>query len=127
MNVKTNNVENKEPDTSTSVTTNVLNTITGELESKIPDVSGLDKKRYDKDKRSGTDRKYFTTSDYNKLTKKLLDGHIKENGLVDKSKISNHVKTWFKNKTYNISNTVLNAEQYKIMKHEAFDSNHFCY
>ena len=82
MNVKVSKVENKEPDTSNLVTTNVLNTTIEELQSKVPNFNGLDKKKYNNAERSDTGRKYFT-ADYNKLTKKLLDVNIKENGLVD--------------------------------------------
>ena len=48
----------------------------GKFENKIPDVTGLDRNKYSKDKRLDTDNKYFSTSDYNKLTKEMLDKQI---------------------------------------------------
>ena len=65
------------------VTTTVLNTEIGEVESKIPDVSGLVKKTDYDAKISDIEKKYFTTSDYKKLTKEILDAIIKEKKLVD--------------------------------------------
>ena len=37
---------------------------------------------------SGSERKYFTTSDYNKFTSKILDTKINEKELVNKANIS---------------------------------------
>ena len=37
-------------------------------------------------------KKYFTTSDYNKLKSKILETKTKEKRLVDKSSISNLIK-----------------------------------
>ena len=37
---------------------------------------------------SDTEAKYFTTSDYNKFTRKILETKIKEKRLVDKTDIS---------------------------------------
>ena len=39
------------------------------------------------------EKKNFTASDYNKFTKEILDAKIKETELVDKSYISNLVKS----------------------------------
>ena len=41
---------------------------------------------------TGTEKKYFTTSSYNKFSSAILDGKIKEKELVNKSSISNHIK-----------------------------------
>ena len=35
------------------------------------------------------EKKYFTTSNYNKFTKEILDAQIKEKGLLGKSNIPN--------------------------------------
>ena len=37
------------------------------------------------------EKKYFTTSDYNKLTSEIIDIKIKEKGLFNKSNISNRI------------------------------------
>ena len=39
-----------------------------------------------------TEKKYFTTSDYNKFSSVILDAKIKEKELINKSNISNHIK-----------------------------------
>ena len=49
------------------VTTSVLNKRIGEVESKIPDISGLVKKTDYNAKISDIETKYFTNSDYNKF------------------------------------------------------------
>ena len=54
------------------MTTAVRNTKIGEVENKIPDVSGLVKKTYYNAKISDTETRYFTTSDYNNLRVKYL-------------------------------------------------------
>ena len=58
----------------------------------MPDVSGLVKKTDYNAKISRTEKKYFTTSNYNKFTKEILNVQIKEKSLVDKSDISNLVQ-----------------------------------
>ena len=72
-------------------------------------------------------KKYFTSSDYNKFTKKILDGKIIERGLVDKSDISNLVKNSDLNKKLVAltAEVELKAEQDKIVKLQAFDSSLF--
>ena len=70
----------------------VLNTKIGEAENKIPDVSGLVKKTVYNAKISDMEKKYFTTSDYNKLTSEVIDIKIKEKELLFyKSNISNRI------------------------------------
>lgn len=63
MLTKIGETENKMPDTSSLVTTTVLNTRIGEAETKIPDDSGLVKERDYSAKRSDIEARYFTTSD----------------------------------------------------------------
>ena len=72
---KNAHLDKKIPDVSGLVTTTVLNTKICEFENKIPNVGWFSKK-----KRTGYDAtisdiegKYFTTSDYNKLTSDILD------------------------------------------------------
>ena len=60
------------------MTATVLNTKTGEVENKIPDVSGLVKKKDYDAKISDIEKKYFTNSDHNKFTKEILYEKIKE-------------------------------------------------
>ena len=59
------------------VTATVLNTKISEFENKIPDVSGLVEKPDNDAKITDIERKYFTTSDYNKFTSDILDAEIK--------------------------------------------------
>ena len=82
----------KIPDPSSLVTTTVLNKKIKEGKSKIPDASGLIKKTNFDAKISEIKKKYCTTFDYNKFTKKIFNEKIKENKLVDRSDISNLVK-----------------------------------
>ena len=71
-------------------------------------------------------KKYFTASDYNKFTKVILDAKIKVKGLVDKSGISNLAKNSDLSSKFATSATKpkLKAEQDKIVKLQAFDSNY---
>ena len=48
------------------------------LIKKIPDVTGVVKKTEYNTKISHIEKKYFITSDYNKLTKEILDAKIKK-------------------------------------------------
>ena len=66
------------------MTTTVLNTKIGEVDSKIPGVSGLVRKTDYNTKIPDIKAKYFTISDYNKFTEEILDAKMKEKGLVDK-------------------------------------------
>ena len=61
------------------MTTNVLNTKT---ENKIPDFSGLVKMADYIAKISDIDKKYFTTSDYNKFTSKVVDEKVRQANLA---------------------------------------------
>ena len=92
--INTNNgeVENKISDMSSLVTSNVLNIKIGEVQIKIQDTSCLVKKTDFNAKILNIEKKYFTTSDYNRFTKKILNVKIKEKGLLDKSNISNLVE-----------------------------------
>ena len=69
------------------MTSTIFNTKIGEVENKIPGFSGLFKKTDYNAKISDIEKKYFTTSNYNKFTKKPLDAKIKEKGLFDKFNI----------------------------------------
>ena len=82
----------KNTDNSDLVTTAVLNTKIGEVEEKIPIVSGLVKKTNYDAKILDTEEKYFTTSGYNKFTSDILDPKIKQKQLLNKSDISNLIK-----------------------------------
>ena len=59
------------------------------VESKIPDISNLVKKKTDYNaKKLHIESKYITTTDYNKFTKDIVDNSIKSKELFDKSDIS---------------------------------------
>ena len=73
------------------MTTTVLDTNIGEVEIKIPDVSGLVKKTNYNARISDIEKKYLTTSDNNRFTSGILDAKMKKE-LVYKSNISNLVK-----------------------------------
>ena len=87
LNTKISKVKNKIPDTHGLVNTTVLNTNIREVENIIPDVSDLVNKTDYKAKISHIEKTYFTTSDYNKFTKEILDAKIQEKGLLSKSNI----------------------------------------
>ena len=59
------------------LTTGVLNTKIGEVDNKIPDVSKLIKKADYDAKIKDTERKHFTTADYNKFTSSTRAAEIK--------------------------------------------------
>ena len=59
------------------MTTTVLNTKTGDVENKIPDVSDSVKKIDYDSKIKDIEEKYFTTFDYNIFTSNILDSKIK--------------------------------------------------
>ena len=80
-------------DVSGLVTSTVINTKIGEVENKTPDVSGLVKKTVHNAEISGIEAKHFTTFDYNKSTRQIIKMKIKETCLVDKSSVSNLVKS----------------------------------
>ena len=73
------------------MTTTVLDTNIGEVEIKIPDVSGLVKKTNYDARISDIEKKYLTTSDNNRFTSGIFDAKMKKE-LVYKSNISNLVK-----------------------------------
>ena len=81
----------KNPDISGLVTMTVPDTKTKEVDSKIPDLSSLDKKNYDA-KRLEIKGKYFTNSDYNKFKSDIFDAKIRQKELVNNSEISDLVK-----------------------------------
>ena len=64
------------------MTTNILNTKIGEFENKIPDVRGLVKKTDYITKISDIGKKYFTTSNYNTFTSKIINEKIKQANLT---------------------------------------------
>ena len=90
--------------------------------------SSQKKKKTDDDARiSDIERKYFTTSDYNKFTREIIGAKIKEQGLVDKSNISNLVKNSNLNtKLAKLATKAeLKVEQNKIVKVQTHDLNYF--
>ena len=88
LNIKIGKVERRISDTSWLLTTAVLNTKIGEVENKIPDVICLFKKK----NHDYIEKKYFTTSNYNKFKSEILDSRIKQKELVNKSSFSNLMK-----------------------------------
>ena len=78
----------------TLVTTNVLDTKIGEAKDEIPVVSDLVKEMNYDAKVSDIKGKYITTSDYNNFMRDILDPKIKQKELVNKSDISNHIKSF---------------------------------
>ena len=98
------------------------------FENKIPNVSNLAKKRDSDAKISDIESKYFTTSDYNKFTRDILDAKIKEKRLVDKSDIAGFINNAdLNNKAVTLATKAeLKAEQAKITKLQVFDSSYFC-
>ena len=66
-------LKNKIPKTIGLVTTTVLETEIGEVERKIQDISGFVKKTDCDAKISDIEKKYFTTFDYKKFTKEIVD------------------------------------------------------
>ena len=64
------------------MTTAVLNTKIGEVDKKIPIVSGLVKKTNYGAKILDIEGKYFTTSGYNKFASDILDPKIKQKQLL---------------------------------------------
>ena len=59
----------------------------------MPDVNGLVKKKDYDSKISDIEGECLTTSDYNNFTSDILDAKIKQKELVNKSDISNLVRT----------------------------------
>ena len=66
------------PDIDGLVTTTVLNTKIGEAENEIPNVTDLVNKSNYITKISHTEKKYFTTTDYNKFSSDILGKEIKQ-------------------------------------------------
>ena len=126
LDTKIGEVENQIPDTSALVTATVLDTKIGEVQKKIPDVSGFFKKVDYNMKISDFGKKYLTTSDYNKFAKEILDAKIKEEGLVDKSDISNLAKNSDLDTKLaaRAKKADLKAEQDKTAKLQTFDSDY---
>ena len=117
FNTEIGEVENRIPDVSGLVNTAVPNAKIGEVENKILFVSGLVKKKVYDTKILHIEGKYFTTSDY-KFMSDILDAKIKGKELVDKSNISSLVKNSDVNLKLKTSATKaeLKAEQDKIVK-----------
>ena len=81
-------------DISSLVIATVPNTKTVEVENKIPDVSGLVKKTDFNPKISDIERKYFTTSDYNKFASKIIAAKIKQAILATNSDLNILFFSW---------------------------------
>ena len=71
----------------------VINTKISEDGNKISNVGDLVKKTGYDAYISDTEKKYFTTSDYNKFAKEILDAKMTKKAIVDKSDFSNLVKS----------------------------------
>ena len=71
------------------VTATVLNTKIGEVENKIPDVSGLVRKTDYDAKIKDIEGTYFSTVDYNRFASEIFDAKIKQKELDYKSDVSN--------------------------------------
>ena len=84
MNRKINEVENKIPDISGLVTTNVLNSKISEVENKIPNHA-----------------KYISTQEFNKLTAKYFTARLKEADLASKTNFVNKLASFHKQITSN--------------------------
>ena len=78
LNAKINEVKGETPSITNLTTTDAVTAV----ETKIPDVKDLAKKAYYDAKISEMEKKYFTTSDYNKFTKGTIDPKVTENRLV---------------------------------------------
>ena len=87
------------------MTATVLDTKTKEVDNIIPDLRSLVKETHYDAKVSEIEGKYFTTSDYNKLSSDILDAKIKLTKLTTKAE--------------------LKLAQDKIEKLQAFDSCYF--
>ena len=92
-----------------------------------PDLSGLVKQTDCEAKILEIEGKYFITSDCNKFTSDILDVKIKQKELLNKSIISNLVKSSDLNTRFTTlaQKAELKAEQDKIVKLKAFDSSYF--
>ena len=84
MNTKVSKVENKIPNTTHLVTTNVLNSKISEVENEIPDNS-----------------KYITTREFNKLTAENFAAILKQANLVKKTDFDNKLTSFNKRITSN--------------------------
>ena len=84
MNTKISEVENKIPDTSNLVTTNVLNTKINKVEKKIPNHD-----------------KYITTPEFNKLTAESFAARLKQADLVNKTDFDNKLTSFNRRITSN--------------------------
>ena len=71
------------------MTATVLNTKIGEVENKIPDVSGLVRKTDYDAKIKDIEGTYFSTVNYNRFASEIFDAKIKQKELDYKSDVSN--------------------------------------
>ena len=74
------------------VTFTVFHPKIGEVENKIPDISGLIKEVNYNAKITDIEANYFTISDYSKFTSEILETNKK--GFVDKSRISKLIENF---------------------------------
>ena len=125
MEKKIGEVNRKIPDVSGLVTTTVLNTKVKEVNKKVSDLSSLVKKTDYDAKMSDIEKRYFTTSDYSKFRSDIVDAKIKQKELANKSDIANLVKMFYVNTklTALATKAELKAEQDKIIKFKEFDSS----
>ena len=123
-NAKITEIENKTPSINGLATTSTLTAI----ENKIPDISILIKKPDYDAKILDIESKHITTADYNKFAKNLVASNIESEELVDKSVIGGFINSadLDKKKAATLATKAEpKAEQDKIIKLQAFDSNYF--
>ena len=123
-NAKITEIENKIPSINGLATTATLTAI----ENKIPDISNLVKRPNYDTKILDIESKHITTADYNKFAKNLVASNIESKELVDKSVIGGFISSAYLDKKKAVTLATKaepKAEQDKIIKLQAFDSNYF--
>ena len=118
----------KIPDVSGLVINTILKAKISEVKNKIPVSSDLVKEtNYDTKISADAEGKFITISDYNKFLSDIIAAQIKQKELVNKSDISNLVKSSDLNTQLETLATEwkLKAEQDKIVKLQTHDINYF--
>ena len=88
------------------------------VENKIPNVSDLVKKLNYDEKASEIQKKYFTTSDYNKFTSSNLEAKIRQKNVTNKFDLNQKIKTLATKEDIKTlaTNSELKAELKKLKK-----------
>ena len=118
----------KIPDVSGLVINTILKAKISEVKNKTPVSSDLVKEtNYDTKISADAEGKFITISDYNKFLSDIIAAQIKQKELVNKSDISNLVKSSDLNTQLETLATEwkLKAEQDKIVKLQSHDINYF--